>query len=71
MGTNVDFHDVVKVKIHRVAKYPSSFGGDTLYTLQMQLEDSKEDFHHLTVYTKSGDVIEQLNTANLVIDEVA
>ena len=71
MGTNVDFHNVIKVKVHKVLKYKAGLGGDNWYTIQIMLEDTKEDFHQLTIYTESGDVIEQLNTANLVIDEVA
>ena len=71
MGTNVDFHNVSKVKINRINKYKAGFGGDHWYTIQIMLEDTKKDFHQLTIYTESGDVIEQLNTANLVIDEVA
>ena len=68
---NVDFHNVVDVSVKHVHKYTGGWGDGDSYTIAFHILDYKNEINQLTIYTQKAEVVEQLNTANLVIDEVA
>ena len=66
----IDFHDVISVKAISANQYKRGNDGHW-WTITLQLEDNKDAFNQVTIYTEKAEVIEHIDNIKLVIDEVA
>ena len=66
----IDFHDVISVKAISANQYKRGNDGHW-WAITLQLEDNKDAFNQVTIYTEKAEVIEHIDNIKLVIDEVA
>ena len=66
----VDFHDVISVKAISANQYKRG-NGVHWWAITLQLEDNKDAYNQVTIYTEKAEVIEHIDNLKLVIDEVA